>query len=187
MIKNYTAPQKKAIWAKYQPLVRILFICSILASVYSGITEFYKFYSTFSIPSSEARFTAALALTLLIELALRGFSKMLFETIFEPAEQDEEEEENGNEIVKEKARPVMIGFLVIAVLSVGYVSTTNSLDGKSTYIEDTYQPPVEKKANDQAAKVKEQKARNQFEADSLKVLAEVLQKIKGERTRISIG
>jgi hypothetical protein len=184
MIKNYTEPQNKAIWAKYKPLIRILLICSILASIYSGITEFYKFYSTFSIPSPEARFTAALALTLLIELALRGFSKMLFEAIFEPAEQDEEEEKKGNEIVREKARPIMIGFLIVAVIAVGYVSTSNSLDGKSTYIDDTYQPPVEQKAKDQAAKIKAQKARNQFEADSLKVLAEVRQKIKEERTSL---
>ena len=138
MIKNYTESKNKAIWAKYQPLVRILFVCGILASIYSRITEYYKFYSTFDIPNRFSRMTAALSLTLLIEWALRGFSRMLFETIFEKVEPntDSENTKDTDDIPTEKGRPLMIVFLAIAVLVVGYVSTSNSLDGKTIYIND---------------------------------------------------
>ena len=183
MIKNYTEPKNKAIWAKYQPLVRILFVCGILASIYSGITEYYKFYSTFDIPNRFSRMTAALSLTLLIELALRGFSRMLFETIFEKVEPnvDSENTEDIDDVPTEKGRPLMIVFLAIAVLVVGYVSTSNSLDGKTIYIDDTTAPPDTVQHDDTPAKLMEEEATHQFEADSLNAIAEVKSEIVKER------
>lgn len=189
MIKNYTEPRNRAIWARYAPILRVLFICSVLGSSFSGISEYYNFYKSFDIPLAPARMAAALSLTLLIEFATRAFSRLFFESIFEPAELDEEEQnklESGEDMItREHGRIPILVLSAIAIAALVYVSTTNSLEGKREYVNDTTEAPDSVQVDDSRARVLESQAYAQFRSDSLAVVAQVANRIRKERNQLS--
>lgn len=173
MIKKYGPPSKdgKKIWANYKGLIDGLYICGLLGSTYSGITEFYKFFDSFALPSVYLRVISAIALTILIELSFRKFSSKLFEMMFYSS--------------GEKARWVIVAFLAVLVVAIAYVSTTNSLDGKTTYINNNT-PPADTIAHDDTqAKTIEKKALQQFRSDSLAAVAIVKKAIAAKKTALN--